>query len=60
MLENLGFSKKNFEKLPVFSKKPETETGNQLINQIFQGFARFVAKSFENWPQETEIGSRNA
>jgi hypothetical protein len=32
---------------------------NQLIFQNFQGFTRFVAKSFENWPQETEIGSKS-
>ena len=51
---------KNFEKLPVFSKKTETETGNQLIFQIFQGFTRFVAKSCELLPQETEIGSKIA
>jgi hypothetical protein len=35
-------------------------TGNQLIFQKFQGFTRFVAKSGEIWPQETEMGFKNA
>ena len=35
-------------------------TGNQLIFQNFQGFTRFVAKSCEILPQETEMGSKNA
>jgi len=56
-LENLTFFGSKCPKLPKYDQFLGKSTGSrpisagsQLIFQKFQGFTRFVTKSFENWP----------